>query len=201
MTAADAPTGPAAPARVVVLLSGTGSLCAALLDAGRPSFTVVAVGADREAPGLAGPRERGLPTFVLRLGDHPDRAAWDAALADAVAAHEPDWVVCAGFMKLLGPAVLARFGGRLVNTHPALLPAFPGAHAVRDALAAGVTTTGATVHLVDAGLDTGPVLAQTPVPVLPGDDEARLHDRIKTVERALLVDTITTLTSSRSGTP
>ncbi|MFC7573799.1 phosphoribosylglycinamide formyltransferase [Klenkia terrae] len=138
---------------------------------------------------------------MLRLGDHPDRAAWDAALADAVAAHEPDWVVCAGFMKLLGPAVLARFGGRLVNTHPALLPAFPGAHAVRDALAAGVTTTGATVHLVDAGLDTGPVLAQTPVPVLPGDDEARLHDRIKTVERALLVDTITTLTSSRSGTP
>ncbi len=189
------------PARVVVLLSGTGSLCAALLAARRPSFTVVAVGADREAPGLAAPREQQLPTFVVRLADHPDRASWDVALAEAIAAHAPDWVVSAGFMKLLGPAVLGRFPGRVLNTHPALLPAFPGAHAVRDALAAGVTTTGATVHLVDAGMDTGPVLAQTPVPVLPGDDEARLHDRIKTVERALLVDTLDSLTTPRSGTP
>ncbi len=189
------------PARVVVLISGAGTLCAALLAAGGPAFEVVAVGADREAPGLAAARERGLPTFVVGLADHPDRAAWDAALADRVAAHRPDWVVCAGFMKLLGPAVLGAFGGRLLNTHPALLPAFPGAHAVRDALAAGVTTTGATVHLVDAGLDTGPVLAQTPVPVLPGDDEQRLHDRIKAVERVLLVDTLVSLTSSRSGTP
>jgi len=189
------------PARVVVLISGAGTLCAALLAAGEPSFEVVAVGADREAPGLAAARERGLPTFVVGLADHPDRAAWDAALADALTAHRPDWVVCAGFMKLLGPAVLAALGGRLVNTHPALLPAFPGAHAVRDALAAGVSTTGATVHLVDAGLDTGPVLARTSVPVLPGDDEQRLHDRIKAVERVLLVDTLVSLTSSRSSAP
>ncbi|WP_242658251.1 phosphoribosylglycinamide formyltransferase [Klenkia brasiliensis] len=189
------------PARVVVLISGAGTLCAALLDADEPAFAVVAVGADREAPGLAVARERGLPTFVVPLAGHADRAAWDAALAGAIAAHRPDWVVCAGFMKLLGPAVLGAFGGRLVNTHPALLPAFPGAHAVRDALAAGVTTTGATVHLVDAGLDTGPVLAQTPVPVLPGDDEQQLHDRIKAVERVLLVDTLVSLTSSRSSVP
>ncbi|SDO37504.1 phosphoribosylglycinamide formyltransferase-1 [Klenkia soli] len=188
-------------ARVVVLLSGTGSLCAALLAAQQTAFTVVAVGADREAPGLAAPRELGLPTFVLPLRDHPDRGSWDVALATAIAAHEPDWVVSAGFMKLLGPAVLARFGGRVVNTHPALLPAFPGAHAVRDALAAGVRTTGATVHLVDEGLDTGPVLAQTSVPVLPGDDETHLHERIKVAERTLLVDTLVSLTSSRSGTP
>lgn len=189
------------PARVVVLISGAGTLCAALLAAAQPSFEVVAVGADRDAPGLAAARGRGLPTFVVPVRDHPDRAAWDAVLADRIAAHRPDWVVCAGFMKILGPAVLAAFGGRLVNTHPALLPAFPGAHAVRDALAAGVTTTGATVHLVDAGLDTGPVLAQTPVPVLPGDDEQRLHDRIKAVERVLLVDTLVSLTSSRSSAP
>ncbi|GHE10766.1 phosphoribosylglycinamide formyltransferase [Klenkia taihuensis] len=190
------------PARVVVLISGAGTLCAALLAAGEPSFDVVAVGADREAPGLAAARERDLPTFVVGLRDHPDRAAWDAALAERIADHRPDWVVCAGFMKLLGPAVLAAFGGRLVNTHPALLPSFPGAHAVRDALAAGVAATGATVHLVDAGLDTGPVLAQTPVPVLPDDDEQRLHDRIKAVERVLLVDTLVSLTTSpRSSAP
>lgn len=188
------------PARVVVLLSGVGSLCAALLDADR-AFQVVAVGADREAPGLAAPRERGVPSFVVRPADSADRAAWDAALAHALAAHRPDLVVCAGFMRLIGPAVLAAFGGRIVNSHPSLLPAFPGAHAVRDALAAGVTVTGATVHLVDAGLDTGPVLAQTPVPVVPGDDEARLHERIKAVERELLVDTVASLTASLTVRP
>jgi phosphoribosylglycinamide formyltransferase-1 len=178
----------------VVLLSGTGSLCAALLAAaaqpGR-SFDVVAVGSDRpDAPGLAHARDRGVPTFAVPLRDHPDRAAWDRALAAELASRRPDWVVSAGFMKLLGPAVLGAFPDRVVNTHPALLPAFPGAHAVRDALAAGVTTTGATVHLVDAGMDTGPVLAQRAVPVLPDDDEARLHERIKTVERELLVQTL-----------
>jgi formyltetrahydrofolate-dependent phosphoribosylglycinamide formyltransferase len=122
--------------------------------------------------------------------DHPDRAAWDRALAAELAAYEPRLVVSAGFMKLVGPAVLGAFGGRLINTHPALLPAFPGAHAVRDALAAGVQVTGATVHVVDAGIDTGPVLAQRQVDVLPGDDEARLHERIKAVERELLVQTV-----------
>jgi phosphoribosylglycinamide formyltransferase-1 len=183
-------------ARVAVLLSGTGSLCAALLDAaddpGYPA-TVVVVGSDRPAPGLDSARRRGLPTFTCALADHPDRAAWDRALAAELTAHEPDLVVSAGFMKLVGPAVLEAFAGRMINTHPALLPAFPGAHAVRDALAAGVRVTGATVHVVDAGLDTGPVLAQREVPVLADDDEVRLHERIKEVERELLVETVAQL--------
>ena len=183
-------------ARVAVLLSGTGSLCAALLDAtddpGYPADVVV-VGSDRDAEGLAHARRRGIPTFTCAVADHPDRAAWDRALAAQIAAVEPDLVVSAGFMKLVGPAVLGAFGGRLINTHPALLPAFPGAHAVRDALAAGVAVTGATVHVVDAGIDTGPVLTQREVPVLPGDDEARLHERIKAVERELLVQTVAEL--------
>jgi phosphoribosylglycinamide formyltransferase-1 len=193
---ADEPTP---RARVVVLLSGTGSLCAALLaaadDPGYPA-RVVAVGADRDAAGLEHARRRGLPTFVRPLGDFPDRADWDRALADDIAAHDPDLVVSAGFMKIVGPAVLGRFEGRLVNTHPALLPAFPGAHAVRDALAAGAAVTGSTVHLVDAGVDTGPVLAQREVPVLPDDDEAALHERIKTVERELLVETVAALATT-----
>ena len=190
---ADAPTQ---RARVVVLLSGTGSLCAALLAAtDDPAYpaTVVAVGSDRDAEGLEHARRRGLPAFVCALRDHPDRAAWDRALAAAVDEHRPDLVVSAGFMKIVGPAVLDAFGGRLVNTHPALLPAFPGAHAVRDALAAGAEVTGATVHLVDDGVDTGPVLAQREVRVLPDDDEDRLHERIKTVERELLVETVARL--------
>ncbi len=183
------------PARVVVLVSGVGSLCEALLEADGP-FEVVAVGADREAAGLRAPRDRGVPTFVVAPAEHADRAAWDVALAAALTEHRPDLVVCAGFMRLIGPAVLAAHGGRLLNSHPSLLPAFPGAHAVRDALAAGVPVTGATVHLVDAGLDTGPVLAQTPVPVVPGDDKARLHERIKAVERVLLVETVTSFSRS-----
>ena len=186
-------------ARVVVLISGTGSLCAALLDAAEdPAYPaeVVAVGADRGAAGLEHARRRGVPTFVCALRDHPDRAAWDRALADGIAAFAPDLVVSAGFMKIVGPAVLEAFGGRLINTHPALLPAFPGAHAVRDALAAGATVTGSTVHLVDAGVDTGPVLVQREVPVLPGDDEPRLHERIKAVERELLVETVARLATT-----
>ena len=186
-------------ARVVVLLSGTGSLCAALLEAtDDPAYParVVAVGSDREAEGLAHATRRGLPTFVVPLAG--DRPAWDRELAEAIAAHEPDLVVSAGFMRIVGPAVLDRYEGRLVNTHPALLPAFPGAHAVRDALAAGVPVTGATVHLVDAGMDTGPVLAQREVPVEPGDDEATLHERIKTQERALLVETVAALATAQT---
>ena len=186
-------------ARVVVLISGTGSLCDALLDATEdPAYPadVVAVGADRPAPGLEHARRRGVPTFVCALGDHPDRSAWDHALADGIAAFTPDLVVSAGFMKIVGPAVLEAFGGRLINTHPALLPAFPGAHAVRDALAAGATVTGSTVHLVDAGVDTGPVLVQREVPVLPDDDEPRLHERIKAVERELLVETVARLAAT-----
>jgi phosphoribosylglycinamide formyltransferase-1 len=181
---------------VVVLISGTGSLCAALLAAAEaPGYpaTVVAVGADREAAGLEHARERGIPAFTCAVGDYADRAAWDQALAEAIAAHEPDLVVSAGFMKIVGPAVLDAFDGRLINTHPALLPAFPGAHAVRDALAAGVAVTGTTVHHVDAGVDTGPVIAQREVAVRSDDDEATLHERIKDVERELLVQTVAEL--------
>ncbi len=190
-----------APARVVVLASGSGTLLQALLDeAAAIDVEVVAVVADR--PGVAA-LDRALEAkaepVVVRLGDHRgpdgavDRASWDIALADAVAAHDPDLVVSAGFMKVLGPAFLARFGGRTINTHPALLPAFPGAHGVADALAHGVKVTGATVHLVDAGVDTGPVLAQQAVVVDPDDTEDTLHERIKVVERRMLVETVAAL--------
>ena len=149
---------------------------------------VVAVGADRDGiAGLDRARAAGLPTFVRRVDDFADRAAWDEALAADCAAYAPDLVVLAGFMKLVGPAFLARFGGRLINTHPALLPSFPGMHAVRDALAYGVKVTGCTIFLVDAGTDTGPVIAQAAVPVQDDDDEPALHERIKVAERALLV--------------
>lgn len=200
-TAADGPQ-PAAPAhatvpraaRVVVLVSGAGSNLAALLDAhARPGYParVVGVVSDRpDAGGLEVARAAGIATVVVRPTDFEDRAAWDAGLARAVAALDPAWVVCAGFMRILGPAFLAQHGGRVLNTHPALLPAFPGAHAVRDALVHGVAVTGATLHLVDAGVDTGPILAQRAVDVLPDDDEATLHERIKVAERAMLVDAV-----------
>lgn len=181
----------AQPARLVVLVSGAGSNLAALLAAhDDPAFgaRVVAVCADRDDTG--GQRiahAAGLPTTVVRPADHDDRSAWDVALADAIAAHHPYLVVSAGFMRLVGPAVLDRFPDRVLNTHPALLPAFPGAHAVRDALAYGVKVTGATLHVVDGGVDTGPVVAQAAVGVAEDDDEATLHERIKAVERPLLV--------------
>jgi phosphoribosylglycinamide formyltransferase-1 len=149
------------------------------------------VGADRDGT-LAVERARKLdvPTFVVRLKEFPDRDAWDAALSDAVGAHAPDLVVLAGFMKLVGSAFMRRFGGRTLNTHPALSPAFPGMHGPRDALAHGVKITGCTLFLVDDGVDTGPIIAQASVPVLDDDDEGSLHERIKTVERQMLVDTI-----------
>ena len=184
------------PTRVVVLVSGTGTLLQALLDAAGPAYParVVAVGADRaHAGGLRRAQECGLPTFVVELAQHPDRASWDAALTEAVAAHQPDLVVTPGFMKILGPAFLDRFAGRIINSHPALLPAFPGPHPVADALAHGVRMTGATVHLVDAGVDTGPILAQRAVEVLADDTEERLHERIKIVERRLLVEVVADL--------
>lgn len=147
----------------------------------------MAVGSDRPAArALERAALAGVPTFAVPLVGGRER--WDAALTDAVAAHRPDLVVCAGFMRLLAPAFLQRF--RTVNTHPALLPSFPGMHAVRDALAYGVKLTGVTVHLVDAGVDTGPVVAQAAVPVLPDDDEAALHARIRGVEQPLLVETV-----------
>jgi phosphoribosylglycinamide formyltransferase-1 len=183
---------PSAPARVVVLASGTGSLLAALIDAAVGDFParVVAVGADRDCRATEIAAAASVPAFTVRLADHQDRAAWDAAITDATAAHSPDLVVSAGFMRILGPQFLSRFHGRIVNTHPALLPAFPGAHGVAEALAYGVKVTGATVHLVDAGTDTGPILAQQSVPVLDGDDEETLHERIKVTERQLLVDVV-----------
>lgn len=186
---------PSAPARLVVLASGTGSLLASLLDAAVGDYParVVAVGADRDCPAVQLAGEAAVPTYTVRLGDYPDRAAWDTAITAATAAHEPDLVVSAGFMKILGPQFLSQFPGRVVNTHPALLPAFPGAHAVPVALAYGVKVTGCTVHLVDAGTDTGPILAQQPVPVFDDDDEATLHERIKVVERRLLVDVLEAL--------
>jgi phosphoribosylglycinamide formyltransferase-1 len=180
---------PSAPARLVVLASGTGSLLASLIAAAAGDYParVVAVGVDRDCPATDIAANASLPTYTVRLPDHPDRSAWDTAITDATAAHEPDLIVSAGFMKILGPQFLSRFNGRILNTHPALLPAFPGAHGVADALAYGVKVTGCTVHLVDAGMDTGPIVAQQTVPVLDGDDEATLHERIKVIERQLLV--------------
>ncbi|MFB1295033.1 phosphoribosylglycinamide formyltransferase [Mycobacterium sp. pW049] len=183
---------PSAPSRLVVLASGTGSLLASLLDAAVGDFParVVAVGTDRGCAALDIAAAASIPTFTVALADHPDRSAWDVAVTDAAAAHSPDLVVSAGFMKILGPEFLSRFPGRVLNTHPALLPAFPGAHAVRDALAYGVRLTGCTVHVVDAGTDTGPIVAQQAVPVLDDDDESTLHERIKVIERQLLVDVV-----------
>lgn len=178
--------------RLVVLVSGSGTNLQALLDAAvDPSYgaVVVAVGSDRAGiEGLDRAERAGVSTFVERLNDHPSRAAWDAALAERVAEHQPDLVVSAGFMKILGAPTLAAFP--VLNTHPALLPAFPGAHGVRDALAHGVKLTGCTIMLADAGVDTGPIIAQEAVRVFESDDETRLHERIKTVERGLLVDTV-----------
>lgn len=183
---------PSAPARLVVLASGTGSLMESLLAAAVGDYParVVAVGTDRACRAETIAADASLPHFRVRLGDYADRTAWDAALTAATAAHEPDLIVSAGFMKILGPTFLNRFPGRVVNTHPALLPSFPGAHAVPDALAYGVKVTGCSVHLVDAGVDTGPVLAQQAVEVLDDDDEQSLHERIKVVERRLLVDVL-----------
>nr|WP_218891303.1 phosphoribosylglycinamide formyltransferase [Actinomycetospora corticicola] len=194
MSTQDLPAPPA-PARVVVLASGSGSLLQALLDeAGTSGIAVVGVVTDRTGiAALDRARAAGTEAVAVLVSDHPDRAAWDAALAATVAGFEPDLVVSAGFMKVLGPAFLARFGGRTINTHPALLPAFPGAHGVRDALAYGVKVTGATVHLVDDGVDTGPVLAQEAVVVDPDDTEETLHERIKVVERRMLVETVAAL--------
>ena len=188
------------PARVVVLVSGSGTLLQALLDAAaEPGFPaqVVAVGADRtDIEGLARAERRAVPTFGLRVADHVDRAAWDDAMAKAVAEHRPDLVISAGFMKILGPGFRDTIGCPMINTHPALLPAFPGVRPVADALDYGVKVTGATVHLVDDGVDTGPVLAQRAVEVRPGDTVESLHERIKIEERRLLVSTVAALAHS-----
>lgn len=181
-------------ARLVVLVSGSGTNLQALLDAAAdPAYgaTVVAVGADRDGiTALKRAEDAGVPTFVCRVKDHPDRAAWDRALRDEVRRHAPDLVVLAGFMKLVGADFLADFDGRIVNTHPALLPSFPGMHGARDALAYGVKVTGCTLFVVAAGIDDGPIIGQVAVPVEDGDDEESLHERIKVAERAMLVATV-----------
>jgi phosphoribosylglycinamide formyltransferase-1 len=183
---------PFVPVRLVVLASGSGSTLQALLDAAAdPSYGVdiVAVGADRpDVEALDRAQRAGSKTFVCRVSDYPTRAAWDRAFTEAVAEHEPDLIVSAGFMKLLGADFLDRFAGRYINSHPALLPSFPGMHGPRDALEHGVKVTGCTLFVVDAGIDTGPIIAQRAVPVFDSDDEASLHERIKVAERAVLVE-------------
>ena len=180
-----------APARLVVLVSGAGTNLQALLDAAAdPAYgaEVVAVGADRDGiEGLARAQRAGVPTFVHRVKDHGTRDEWDAALTASCRAHRPDLVVLAGFLTLTGAAFLDAFGGRCVNTHPALSPSFPGMRAPADALAYGVKITGATLFVVDAGVDTGPIVAQTAVPVEEDDDVGTLHERIKAAERPMLV--------------
>ena len=191
----SAPTTPAhPPARLVVLVSGTGSNLQALLDAAAdPAYgaEVVAVGADRSGiEGLARAERAGLPTFVHRVKDFATREAWDAALTASCREHRPDLVVSAGFMKLAGEPFLAEYAGRYVNTHPALLPSFPGMHGAADALAYGVKITGATLFVVDAGVDTGPIVDQVAVRVEDDDDVEALHERIKVAERAMLVEAV-----------
>jgi phosphoribosylglycinamide formyltransferase 1 len=180
--------------RLVVLVSGAGTNLQALLDAcASESYgaRVVAVGADRDGiAALDRARAAGVATFTLRVRDFPVRADWDRALTRACADFEPDLVILAGFLKLVGACFLDVFGGRVINTHPALLPSFPGMHGVRDALEHGAKVSGCTVFLVDAGTDSGPIVTQAAVPVMEDDDEATLHERIKATERALLVDTV-----------
>ena len=186
-----------ARSRVVILLSGAGSTAAAVMAAAsEPGYPaqVVAVGSDRaDAAGLEIAAAHGIPTFVVAPGDYADRDAWDLALADAVAEWEPDLVLCAGFMRILKQQMLDRFRPALINSHPSLLPSFPGAHAVADALAYGVKVSGVTVHVVVADVDAGPIIAQEAVQVLEGDDEATLHERIKQRERLLLVEVVARL--------
>lgn len=183
--------------RIAVLVSGSGTLLQALLDH-RGGYTVAAVLSDRaDAAGLDRARAAGVPTAVVQLADFPDRGSWDRAMARAVETFDPDLLVLAGFMRIVGEPLLQRYGGRILNTHPALLPAFPGAHGVRDALAHGVKVTGCSVILVDAGTDTGPIVAQRAVPVHDDDDESSLHERIKVVERALLVDVVSRMAGGR----
>jgi phosphoribosylglycinamide formyltransferase 1 len=182
------------PARLVVLVSGSGTNLQALIDASAdPSYgaRVVAVGADRDdIEGLARADRAGIPTFVRKLKGYPTREDWDRSLADAVAGFEPDLVVSAGFMKLVSDEFLARFGGRMVNTHPALSPSFPGMRGPQEALEYGVKVTGCTLFVVDGGVDSGPIVAQTVVTVEDDDDVESLHERIKVAERAMLVENV-----------
>jgi len=186
--------------KLVVLISGGGSNLRALLEASEDAefpARVVAVGADRDAEGFEHAEAYGIPTFSVALSSFDDRDAWGDALLEQITFWQPDLVVLSGFMKLLPPRVVAALAPNVINTHPAYLPEFPGAHAVRDALAAGVAETGASVIVVDDGVDSGPIIAQERIPVHDGDDEARLHERIKPVERRLLIQAILDIANSR----
>ena len=188
--------------RIVVLVSGTGSNLQAVIDAveaGELDVEIAAVGADR--PGTYGVERSaaaGIDTFVVDFKAYADRAAWNAALTEAVEAYQPDIVVSSGFMRIVSPEFIDAFDGKYLNTHPALLPSFPGAHGVRDALAYGVKVTGCTVHWADAGVDTGPIIAQEAVAIEAGDTEETLHERIKVVERRLLVSTLAALAAEHA---
>lgn len=185
--------------KLVVLISGTGSNLRALLEASEDAefpARVVAIGADREADGLLLGEEFGVPTFTVPFTAYPDRDAWGAALIEQVRQWEPDLVILSGLMRLVPPAVVDAFSPHLINTHPAYLPEFPGAHGVRDALAAGVEQTGASLIVVDNSVDGGPIIAQERVPVLPDDTESTLHDRIKPVERRLLIQAVLDIANS-----
>jgi phosphoribosylglycinamide formyltransferase-1 len=188
--------------RIVVLVSGTGSNLQALIDAvqsGELDVEIAAVGADREGTyGIERSSEAGLETFVVNFNSFPTRDEWDAALTAKVASYTPDVVVSSGFMRIVSADFIDAFNGRYLNTHPALLPAFPGAHGVRDAMAYGVKVTGCTVHWADAGVDTGPIIAQEAVTIEPADTEETLHERIKVVERRLLVQTLAGLAAHPS---
>lgn len=178
---------------VVVLISGAGSNLRALLEATAEAdfpARIVAVGADRDADGFAHAEAFGVPTFSVAWSNFPDREAWGAALLEQIEEWTPDLVILSGFMRLLPPAVVSALSPRLINTHPAFLPEFPGAHGVRDALASGAAQTGASIIVVDDGVDSGPVIAQERVPIVAGDTEDALHDRIKIVERRLLVQAV-----------
>jgi phosphoribosylglycinamide formyltransferase-1 len=185
--------------KLVVLISGTGSNLRALLEASEDAefpARVVAIGADREADGLVLGEEFGIPTFTVPFTAYPDRDAWGAALIEQVRQWGADLVILSGLMRLVPPGVVDAFSPYLINTHPAYLPEFPGAHGVRDALAAGVDRTGASLIVVDNSVDGGPIIAQERVPVLPGDTESTLHDRIKPVERRLLIQTVLDIANS-----
>jgi phosphoribosylglycinamide formyltransferase-1 len=186
---------------VVVLISGTGSNLLALLKAAdHPLYPVrvLAVGSDNAAEGLAHADLYGVPTFVVEPNRFSDVDAWSRKLQETIEHFDPDLIVLAGFMRILPPDFIERFGPNIINTHPSLLPLFPGAHAVRDALASGARETGVTIHVVDAGVDTGPIISQKSVTVMPADDEASLHERIKIEERKLLVDTVLSIAEKRT---
>ncbi len=189
---------------VVVLISGSGSNLRALLDAAaNPLYParILAVGSDNPAAGLEHAELHGVPTFVVEPGRFASREAWADALLANIKHFDPDLVVLAGFMKILPPNFVSALSPNLINTHPSLLPEFKGAHAVRDALAAGATRTGVTIHVVDEGVDTGPHLAQAEVQIHPGETEAELHERIKVVERELLVDVVKQFAEAKAQQP